>query len=89
MSFADTPEQLLKVNAAALNGMPVDAITAACLRADAVLCLLQGQFAGSPDGRYADHVILNALWDVQGTLSLIKTMVQAAPNRDVSGGAHD
>lgn len=68
------PETILAVAAGADAGIPIDAITAACSRAGAVLDLLMVQFDGESDHRFADHVILHALWDVQGTLEQIRTL---------------
>ncbi|WP_068830734.1 hypothetical protein [Pseudomonas sp. BMS12] len=77
--YFDTPEQLFVVRSDAQHGVPVDAINAACLRAEAVLLLLSGQFSGQAEyGRFADHVIFNALWDVQGTLEQVRTLVSFA-----------
>lgn len=67
------PETMLAVAPGAEAGMPIDAINAACTRADAVLQLLQANFEGS-EVRCSNSVILAALWDVQGTLGLIKTL---------------
>ncbi|HBP6750120.1 hypothetical protein FA419_19100 [Pseudomonas aeruginosa] len=57
----------------AAPGMPIDAITTACERAQAVLQLLSGQF-GNPDERYADHILAAVIWDVQGTIEQIRTL---------------
>lgn len=69
-----TPEGLMHVRQDAESGVPIDAITAACLRADAVLHLLITQFEGNTGGRLADYVITNALWDVQGAICQIKAL---------------
>lgn len=71
----DKPETMLTVAPGAEAGVPIDAINAACTRADAVLQLLQANLESS-DVRCSDSVILAALWDVQGTLGLIKTLAQ-------------
>jgi hypothetical protein len=68
------PETILVVAPYADAGIPIDAITAACSRADAVLHLLMAQFSGESNHRFADGVILNALWDVQGTLDLVEKL---------------
>ncbi len=68
------PETILAVAPGAEAGIPIDAITAACSRADAVLDLLMVQFDGESGHRFVDHVILHALWDVQGTLEQIRTL---------------
>lgn len=68
------PETMLTVMPGAEAGVPIDAITAACGRAEAVLDLLMGQFEAESDQRFADSVILNVLWDVQGTLALVKKL---------------
>ncbi len=69
------PEDLLTVNAATPAGVPIDAITAACSRAESVLALLMAQFNAADDTeRLNDHVIANVLWDVQGTIGLIRTL---------------
>ena len=71
----DLPEDLLTVNAASPAGVPIDAITAACSRAESVLSLLQTHFnADSGHERLGDHVIASVLWDVQGTIGLIRTL---------------
>ena len=68
-----TPEDLLIVRGDAAPGMPIDAITTAGERAQAVLQLLSGQF-GNPDERYADHILAAVIWDVQGTIEQIRTL---------------
>lgn len=71
LSFA-LPEDLLCVNPTADAGVPIDAITCAIERADSVLTLLEDHFEG--ESRLANHVIAAVLWDVRGTLGLIKTL---------------
>lgn len=72
LSFS-LPEDLLCVNPAADAGIPIDAITCAVDRASSVLLLLEDQFEN--DGpSLANHVIAAALWDVRGTLGLIRTL---------------
>jgi len=67
------PEDLLCVNRQAEAGIPIDAITCAVERAIAVLLLLEDQFEdGVP--RLSNSVITAALWDVRGTLGLIRTL---------------
>lgn len=72
--IACAPEDLLAVRSDAAPGVPLDAINAACERAISVLYLLSGQFIGDPGERYADHVIANVIWDVQGTIEQIRTL---------------
>ncbi|WLG51120.1 hypothetical protein [Pseudomonas sp. FP1742] len=72
LSFA-LPEDLLCVTATAEAGVPIDAITCAIDRADSVLTLLEDHF-DSESPRLANHVIAAVLWDVRGTLGLIKTL---------------
>jgi hypothetical protein len=73
LSFA-LPEDLLCVHKHAEAGIPIDALTCAVERANSVLLLLEDQF--DCDGpRLANHVIAAALWDVRGTLGLIRTLV--------------
>jgi hypothetical protein len=72
LSFS-LPEDLLCVNPAASAGVPIDAITCAIDRADSVLTLLEDHFDGE-SSRLANHVIAAVLWDVRGTLGLIKTL---------------
>ena len=67
------PEDLLCVNPTAEAGVPIDAITCAIDRADSVLTLLEDHFE-SESSRLANHVIAAVLWDVRGTLGLIKTL---------------
>lgn len=89
LSFS-LPEDLLCVNPTAEAGVPIDAITCAIDRADSVLALLEDQFeAESP--RLANHVIAAVLWDVRGTLGLIKTLAIYGDNTSTparqNGGA--
>lgn len=72
LSFS-LPEDLLCVNPKAEAGVPIDAITCAIDRADAVLTLLEDHFENE-SSRLANHVIAAVLWDVRGTLGLIKTL---------------
>jgi len=72
LSFA-LPENLLCVNPTAEAGVPIDAITCAIDRADSVLTLLEDHFEND-SSRLANHVIAAVLWDVRGTLGLIKTL---------------
>ena len=69
------PEDLLGITANAPAGVPIDAITCAIERAQAVLCLLEDQFEADQSQRLANRVILGALWDVRGTLEQIRTLV--------------
>ena len=88
LSFS-LPEDLLCVHKGAEAGVPIDAITCAVDRTNSVLLLLEDQF--ECDGpRLANHVIAAALWDVRGTLGLIRTLAVHADNSTrlpVSGGA--
>ncbi len=88
LSFA-LPEDLLCIDKSAEAGVPIDAITCAVERASAVLLLLEDQF--ECDGpRLANHVIAAALWDVRGTLGLIRTLALHADTSTrlvVNGGA--
>jgi hypothetical protein len=67
------PEDLLCVSMNAEAGVPIDAITCAIDRADSVLTLLEDHF-DNESPRLANHVIAAVLWDVRGTLGLIKTL---------------
>ena len=49
-----TPEDLLRVRPDAEKGIPIDAINAACERANAVLMLLSGQFDPDNESRFSD-----------------------------------
>ncbi|AXA23455.1 hypothetical protein C1S65_04735 [Pseudomonas putida] len=69
------PEDLLCITARAPKGVPIDALTCAIERAQAVLCLLEDQFEVEQGQRLANRVILGALWDVRGTLEQIRTLV--------------
>lgn len=66
------PEDLLSVSKTVEAGVPIDAITCAIERADSVLTLLEDHFEG--ESRLANHVIAAVIWDVRGTLGLIKTL---------------
>ena len=69
------PEDMLCITANAPAGVPIDALTCAIERAQAVLCLLEDQFEAEQSQRLANRVILGALWDVRGTLEQIRTLV--------------
>lgn len=84
------PEDLLSVNQEAPAGIPIDAITCALERANAVLLLLEDQFEAEQGQRLANRIILGALWDVRGTLELIRTLAlhaDDATREAVKGGA--
>lgn len=69
------PEEVLVVAPRAEPGVPIDAITAACSRSEAVLELLMGQFNGAGHAeKLSENVIANILWDVQGNIALIRTL---------------
>lgn len=68
------PEDLFCITAKAPAGVPIDAITCAVERAQAVLCLLEDQFEAEQGQRLTNRVILSALWDVRGTLEQIRTL---------------
>jgi hypothetical protein len=72
LSFS-LPEDLLGVSNDAEAGVPIDAITCAIDRADSVLTLLEDHF-DSDKPRLANHVLASVIWDVRGTLGLIKTL---------------
>lgn len=67
------PEDLLCVSNDVEAGIPIDAITCAIDRADSVLTLLEDHFEGDQP-RLSNHVIASVIWDVRGTLGLIKTL---------------
>ena len=71
LNFA-LPEDLLSVSKTVEAGVPIDAITCAIERANSVLTLLEDHFEG--ESRLANHVIAAVIWDVRGTLGLIKTL---------------
>lgn len=70
---SDVPEQLLAVSTEAEAGIPIDAITCAINRADSVLTLLEYHFENDQPILSSD-VIASIIWDVRGTLGLIKTL---------------
>jgi hypothetical protein len=67
------PEDLLCISKDAESGIPIDAITCAIDRADSVLLLLEDHLDGDKP-RLANHVLSSVIWDVRGTLGLIKTL---------------
>ncbi|WP_223450878.1 MULTISPECIES: hypothetical protein [unclassified Pseudomonas] len=74
LSFS-LPEDLLDVSTTTEAGVPIDAITCAIARADSVLTLLEDHFESESDRpRLANHVLAAVIWDVRGTLGLIKTL---------------
>lgn len=69
------PEDLLRVSMNAEAGVHIDAITCAIARADSVLTLLEDHFESESDRpRLANHILAAVIWDVRGTLGLIKTL---------------
>ena len=76
LSFA-LPEDLLCVIKEAEAGIPIDAITCAIDRASSVLTLLEDHFEGDTP-RLSNHIIASVLWDVRGTLGLIRTLAMHA-----------
>jgi len=73
-----TPEDLLRVRPDAPKGLPIDAINAACERANSVLMLLSAQFDSDNDSRFSDAIIASVIWDVQGTIEQIRTIASYA-----------
>src|SRR3989344_5736375 len=67
------PEDLLCVSPDAEAGLPIDAITCALDRADSVLMLLEDHLDGDKP-LLSNHVLSSVIWDVRGTLGLIKTL---------------
>lgn len=88
LNFA-LPEDLLCVSKDAEAGIPIDAITCAIDRASSVLTLPKITLKVTP--RLSNHIIASVLWDVRGTLGLIRTLAMhadAASNQaDSVGGA--
>lgn len=89
LNFA-LPEDLLCVSKEAEAGIPIDAITCAIDRASSVLTLLEDHFEGDTP-RLSNHIIASVLWDVRGTLGLIRTLAMhadtASNHSDSAGGA--
>ena len=67
------PEDLLCVSPDAEAGLPIDAITCALDRADSVLMLLEDHLDGDRP-LLSNRVLSSVIWDVRGTLGLIKTL---------------
>ena len=67
------PEDLLCVSQDAEAGLPIDAITCALDRADSVLMLLEDHLDGDKP-LLSNRVLSSVIWDVRGTLGLIKTL---------------
>ncbi|MBJ2243534.1 hypothetical protein [Pseudomonas sp. MF6768] len=67
------PEDLLCVSPEAEAGLPIDAITCALDRADSVLMLLEDHLDGDKP-LLSNRVLSSVIWDVRGTLGLIKTL---------------
>ena len=87
LNFA-LPEDLLCVSKEAEAGIPIDAITCAIDRASSVLTLLEDHFEGDTP-RLSNHIIASVLWDVRGTLGLIRTLAMhadATSNQSDSAG---
>lgn len=72
-----TPEDIFSLTDVEA-GVPIDAITCAISRADAVLLLLEDQFDNNERPSLSSHVIASALWDVRGTLGLIHKLAMHA-----------
>lgn len=74
-SFAHELPETLLIIPAGRTGHPIDAITAACTRAEAVLDMLMLHFRLPAEAeRLSETQVSNVLWDVQGTLGLIRTL---------------
>ena len=73
LSFS-LPEDLLCVSKDAEAGVPIDAITCAIDRADSVLTLLEDHFESDRHHVWPITSSAAVLWDVRGTLGLIKTL---------------
>ncbi len=67
------PEDLLVVTDNVDPGIPIDAISCAIIRADSVLALLEDQFVENRPP-LSSAIVAGILWDVRGTLALIKTL---------------
>lgn len=78
----DLPENMLRVDPSCPRGVPIDAISAACVRASAVLDLLGGQFDQDAHEytRFSDEVIAAVIWDVQATIAQIKELARFGYN---------
>ena len=74
LQFIGTPETIVSVSPDAPAGMPVDEITCAVARADAVITMVMMALNDDDGGRIADSVLSDALWGVQCQLELIKKM---------------
>ena len=75
--FTGQPEDILFVPAGAETGLPIDEITCAVSRADAVISMVMAALSNDAD-RMADAVLIDALWSAQTQLALIKKMAYHA-----------
>ena len=75
--FTGLPEDILSVPAGVEAGVPIDEITCAVARADAVISMVM-MALGTEDGRPADFILTDALWSAQSQLALIKQMAYHA-----------
>lgn len=69
LSFS-TPEDIFDISSQVEAGVPIDAITCAISRANAVLLMLEEQFETETPS-LSSHVLASVIWDVRGTLGLI------------------
>lgn len=90
-----TPEDMFSVHPKAPRGVPIDAINAACLRAEGVLSLLVHSF-NTVGGSMAGVVYLNAAWGLQSPLDAVRALADwgyktSTPRPDVrcTAGAFD
>lgn len=80
------PEDLLIVDCEVEAGIPIDAISCAIIRADSVLALLEDHFVEDRPS-LSSAIVAGILWDVRGTLALIKTL--ALHGYDTTGQMSD
>lgn len=75
--FTGQPEDILYVPTGAEAGLPIDEITCALARADAVISMVMSSL--SNDGaRMEDSILTDALWSAQSQLALIKKLAYHA-----------
>jgi hypothetical protein len=68
-----TPEDIFDIGSHVEAGVPIDAITCAISRANAVLLMLEEQFETETPNLSSD-VLASVVWDVRGTLGLIRKL---------------
>jgi len=79
--WPDTPESVFNDLPGLYHGSPYDVILCVLLRAHAVTLLLNSEFSDPERDRLKDHIVVGALWDIQGQLEIAQSLLGRLPIR--------